>query len=64
MQVEGVSYEIPWKKFKRGKSMFFPCLHPPRARRQVLAVTRRLNINILIKVVLEDGIRGLRIWRM
>jgi hypothetical protein len=64
MQVEGVNYEIPWKKFRKGASMFFPCLHPARARKQVLVVTRPLGIKILTKVEIRDGIRGLRVWRV
>lgn len=62
MKVEGVSYEINWKRFKRGTSIFIPCLDVPRARAQVMVVTKRLRIKVLMKVVIEDGIRGLRIW--
>jgi hypothetical protein len=64
MQVEGVTYEVNWKAFRRGTSLFIPCLEPRRAKPQVLEVTDRLNIKILVKVVIEDGIRGLRIWRV
>jgi len=63
MQVEGVNYEVNWKAFKRGTSIFIPCLDPRRARAQVIVVTKRLKLKVLTKVVLEDGIRGLRIWR-
>jgi len=63
MQVEGVNYEVNWKAFKRGTSIFIPCLDPRRAKAQVIVVTKRLKLKVLTKVVLEDGIRGLRIWR-
>lgn len=62
MVIEGVSYEINWKRFKRGTSIFIPCLDVPRARAQVMVVTKRLKLKVLIKVTIEDGIRGLRIW--
>jgi hypothetical protein len=62
MLVEGVSYNVNWKAFRRGTSIFVPCLDPKRAKAQVLVVTNRLKIKILTKVVVEDGIRGLRIW--
>jgi hypothetical protein len=62
MRVEGVNYEINWKAFRRGTSIFIPCLNPKRAKAQILVVTTRLRIKILTKVVIEDGIRGLRIW--
>lgn len=64
MRVEGVNYEIDWRAFRKGMSIFIPCLHPPRAREEVMAVAKRLRVKLLIKVIIEDGIRGLRIWRM
>lgn len=64
MQVEGVTYEVNWRKFRRGTSIFIPCLEPRRARPQVLEVTERLNLKVLVKVCIEGGIRGLRIWRV
>jgi hypothetical protein len=64
MQIEGVTYEVDWRKFKRGKSLFFPCLDAERAREQLFTTTNRLQIKVLTKVVLVDGIRGLRVWRL
>lgn len=64
MQVEKVSYQIDWRKFKRGTSFFIPCLNPREAKREILRTTNRLRLNVLIKVVIEEGIRGLRVWRV
>ena len=64
VQVEGINYNIRWQEFKKGMSFFVPCLDPPRAKAQVLAVTRRLRIKVLTKIVVVQGIRGLRIWRL
>lgn len=64
MRVEKVSYNIDWKAFKRGCSFFIPCLDPYRARRDVIAPVRRLKINVVTKVTIEDGIRGIRVWRV
>jgi len=64
MQVEKVSYQINWKKFKRGASFFIPCLDPKSARHEVKAVTDRFKYKILTKAVIEEGVRGLRIWRL
>lgn len=64
MQIEGVTYEVEWKRFKKGMSMFIPCLDPKRAKTQLLEVTKRLRIKILTKAVVVDGIRGLRVWRL
>jgi hypothetical protein len=64
MQVEKVSYDINWKAFKRGTSFFIPCLDPPRARKEILATTKRLKIKVITKVVIVEGIKGLRVWRV
>lgn len=64
MQIEGVSYDINWKAFKRGTSIFIPCLNPPRTKEDVKTILRRLRIKVVMKLVIEENIRGLRIWRM
>jgi len=64
MQVEKVDYDINWRKFKRGYSFFIPCLEPRAAKKQVREVCKRLKYRIVIKVVIEEGIKGLRVWRV
>lgn len=64
MRVENVSYDVNWKKFRRGTSLFFPCLDAARAKREIKPVLDRLKIKVLYKVEIRDGVRGLRIWRM
>jgi tRNA A37 threonylcarbamoyladenosine dehydratase len=64
MQIEGVTYEVEWKHFKKGMSFFVPCLDPKRAKAQLMVVTKRLKLKVLTKAVIEDGIRGLRVWRL
>ena len=64
MLVEGVSYGVEWKKFRRGYSIFIPCLDCANAKLELLGTTNRLKIKVLTKVVIEGGIRGLRIWRL
>jgi hypothetical protein len=64
MLIEGVTYDIDWRKFKRGRSIFLPCLSAKRAKAQLLVVTNRLRLKVLVKVIIIDGIRGLRVWRM
>jgi hypothetical protein len=63
MRVEGIDYDINWRTFRRGTSMFFPCLDIVGAKRSIADVCGRLRIKILMQVVIYDGIRGLRIWR-
>jgi hypothetical protein len=64
MQVEKVNYDINWKGFKRGCSFFIPCLDPVLARQEVRRTVKRLRLTVITKVVIVEGIRGLRIWRM
>jgi hypothetical protein len=62
--VEKVSYNINWAKFTRGKSFFIPCLDPAAAKTEMAAVFKRLKLKTLTKIVIVDGVRGLRVWRM
>ena len=64
MQVERVSYEVDWKEFKRGYSIFIPCLNPVTAKAEIKPVLKRLRIEVLMRTVIESGIKGLRIWRL
>jgi len=64
MQIEGVTYQLDWRRFKKGTSVFFPCLDYDRAQAQLMVVVNRLGAKVLIKRTIEDGVRGLRVWRM
>jgi hypothetical protein len=47
-----------------GYSFFIPCLDPPSAKKVILRVTKRLKIKIITKLVIEEGVKGLRVWRI
>lgn len=64
MVVEKVAYKIDWRKFKRGTSFFIPCLDPKKAKPEILRTTNRLQMKVLMRTVIEEGIRGLRVWRL
>lgn len=64
MIVSGINYEVDWKKFKKGCSFDVPCVDPEQAKVEVRQVTDRLRMDIHTKVVIEDGIKSLRIWRV
>jgi len=64
MVVDGVLYEVDWRGFVVGASFFIPCIHAQEAREDVKKITQRLGFRVTMKVVIEDGIRGLRIWRI
>jgi len=44
MQIEGVTYDVNWKAFKKGTDIFIPCLDPKAAKAQLLVVTKRLRL--------------------
>jgi hypothetical protein len=63
MKIETVSYQIEWKKFRKGYSFFVPCIDEKAAREELNRVAKRLKMDIVTKVILLDGIKGLRVWR-
>ena len=64
MKIETVSYQINWKKFRKGYSFFVPCITDTIARKEIRRVTKRLKVNVITKVVIEEGVKGLRVWRI
>jgi hypothetical protein len=66
MKIAGVSYDINWRAFTKGKSLFFPCLDAKATKRELAPVLRRLGLTVVYKRCVDpkSGIRGLRIWRV
>ena len=64
MEIEKVSYEVNWKNFRNGYCFFIPCLECKKAKKLIEEKTGRLKMEVLTKVVVEDGVRGLRVWRI
>lgn len=64
MKIETVSYQINWRNFKKGYSFFVPCIDTEAARYEVERTTRRLKMQVLTRVEVKDGIKGLRVWRV
>ena len=64
MKIQSTLIEIEWSKFKPYASFFIPCLNVKEMKRQVKAECKRLKFRVLIKVVTENRIRGIRVWRL
>lgn len=64
MMIETVAYKINWRNFRKGYSFFVPCIDHAAARAEVARVTKRLRMDVVTQVVVEDGVKGLRIWRL
>jgi len=64
LEIEQLEYDIDETKFGPGRSFFLPCLAPKRARVLVERAMKQQKYTVFIKVVIEEGISGLRVWRM
>jgi len=64
MRINEINYNIDWRKFKVGWSFFVPCLKIEENKKVVVSTTKRLGFKVVIKSVIEEGIKGLRIWRI
>ena len=64
MQVEKVNYQINWRAFRPGASFFIQCLNPATAVQDILRVTKRLKFKTVTRVVIQEGVQGVRVWRV
>lgn len=64
MKLQSKLLEIDWTKFKPYSSFFIPCLDVEDMKRQVKTECKRLKFKVAIKVVTENRIRGIRVWRI
>lgn len=64
MRIETITYNINWDRFRVGYSFFIPCIDCEKAKKTVKKVARKQKIKVVMKVVIEEGVRGLRIWRV
>ena len=55
---------IEWDKFQLGASMFIPCLNRRAMQKFIEKETQRLKMTIIRKRVIENGLYGLRVWRV
>ena len=64
MRVEQLDFIIQWRKFQVGSSFFIPCLNPTTAWKRVNRAVKKHGFIAIHKVVIEDGVRGIRVWRV
>ena len=64
MRIDGVDYAINWPEFTIGSSFFVPCLGVTKGSMAIKRKMRRLKFAVIVRVVVEDGIKGLRVWRI
>lgn len=64
MQIETVSYTVNWRKLHKGYSFFVPCINHRAAKRTLNEAARRLGMEFAYKLVIVNGVKGLRVWRV
>lgn len=60
----GLDYQIKWPEFKPGASIFIPAVDTKSALAAIKRESDRLEFEFVHKIVVEDGIMGIRIWRL
>jgi hypothetical protein len=63
MKVDGVTYEINWTEFRIGSSFFIPCVGVTAGKQLIERKMKRLGFGVVVKIVIEDNVKGLRVWR-
>lgn len=64
MRIESLTYNVNWRKFRVGYSFFIPCIDCDKAKKTIQAIAKKQKSNIVMKVVIEEGVRGIRVWRV
>jgi hypothetical protein len=64
IQIHGIAFDIEWDKFKPSSSFFIPCLNTKEAKRVLNIACKHKKVKVRMKVVVENKIRGIRVWRL
>lgn len=63
MWSDRIKFKILWNEFVPGTSIFIPCMDP---KRTIAAFKKEIpdpTVSYVYRVVVEDNVQGLRIWR-
>lgn len=61
---DGVPILIAWDRMRVGDSVFIPCVNTSAARKQLKGVFARRGWQSRVRILDENHIWGLRIWRV
>lgn len=64
MITNGLDYQINWVDFHPGSSMFLPAIDTKAAVIALKKEAERLEFEFVHKIVIEDGVKGVRVWRL
>jgi len=60
----GTDYQILLSEFKPGSSIFLPAIDTDAAVAAITKESERLEFEFVHKVVIEDNVKGIRVWRL
>jgi len=64
MRIETLTYNVNWDRLRVGYSFFIPCIDCEKAKKIIYKTARKRKIQTVMRVVIEEGVRGIRIWRV
>ena len=60
---DGVRIVVNWDDMVAGASVFIPCINTDKAMQQAAAITLEKGYKTEGRIVVENNILGIRIWR-
>jgi hypothetical protein len=54
---------VDWDTVSVGASVFIPCVNNVKAKKQLLDIAQRKNWGVEVRVRIENGMFGVRMWR-
>lgn len=64
MITNGVDFQVAWQDFLPGTSIFIPAIDTKSAIADIKAESKRLDFEFIHKITVEDGVKGVRVWRL
>lgn len=64
METQGIPIEIQWDLFQIGTSFFVPGVDRDALEQHLREEMRRLNLRVITRRVVENGVLGVRVWRV
>lgn len=61
---DGVRIYVDWDNFPVSASVFVPCINTSRLQVELAEIAGRLGWKFTSRVRIENGVYGLRFWRM
>jgi len=63
MKSNGITFVIPWDKFKLGTSIFIPTLKPENTLIAFRREATKEGVDFVYRIIVENNIQGLRFWK-